>query len=214
MEMIRNIIYDVGYVLVTYTWRDAFRRFGYDEAGVKRMSDQLFGSRDPKSIRTYWEKYDMNEVSDREIEEYCYSHFPEDRKALEWFFEDPSVWGKIMNDLADTIPVMKAKGYGIYLLSNYPERLWKCHLSSAPFRKDLDGAVVSFEEGCGKPEERFYRILLDRYHLRPEECLFLDDRPVNTDMAEKIGIHTITVNTPDKRKEAVVYLESLPDLAK
>ena len=50
--MMRNIVYDVGYVLVSYTWREDFKRFGYDEVGVRRLSEQLFGSKDPKSIRT------------------------------------------------------------------------------------------------------------------------------------------------------------------
>ncbi len=143
--MIRNIVYDVGYVLVSYTWREDFKGFGYDEAGVRRLSEQLFGSKDPKSIRTYWEKYDLNEISDEEIEEYCYSHFPQDTRALKWFFRDPSVWSVCLSDIADTIPVMKKKGYGVYLLSNYPERLWKCQVESAPFMTDVDGAVVSWE---------------------------------------------------------------------
>lgn len=212
--MIQNIIYDVGYVLVTYTWRQSFKRFGYDDAGVRRLSDRLFGSRDPESVRTYWEKYDMNEISDQEIEEYCYSHFPDDRQALEWFFKDPSVWGEYLNDLADTVSRMKGKGYGTYLLSNYPKRLWQCHLDNAPFMKYLDGAVVSWQEGCGKPDEQFYRILLERYSLDPDQCLFLDDRPDNTAEAEKLGIHTITLDTPRQRAKAVSYLDSLPDLHK
>ena len=33
--MIRNIVYDVGYVLVSYTWREDFKGFGYDEAGFR-----------------------------------------------------------------------------------------------------------------------------------------------------------------------------------
>ena len=212
--VIRNIVYDVGYVLVSYTWREDFKRFGYDEAGVRRLSEQLFGSKDPKSIRTYWEKYDLHEISDEEIEEYCYSHFPQDTRALKWFFRDPSVWSVCLSDLADTIPVMKKKGYGVYLLSNYPERLWKCQVESAPFMTDVDGAVVSWEEGCGKPSKRFYRTLFERYGLKPEECLFLDDRKDNTDAAGKLGMNAITLSSPEMRLTAIAELEQLPDLAR
>jgi len=212
MEMIRNIVYDVGYVLVSYTWRQDFKVFGYDDAGVRRLSDLLFGSRDPESIRSYWEMYDRNEVTDRQIEEYCYEHFPEDRQALEWFFRDPSVWCVYLHDLADTIIRMKKKGYRTYLLSNYPERLWKLHIGGAPFRDLLDGMVVSWEERTGKPDEKFYRTLLKRYSLKPEECLFLDDRKDNTQAAERLGFHTITVDTPEERQKAVAYLDNLPPI--
>lgn len=211
--MIRNIVYDVGYVLISYTWRNDFRIFGYDDAGVKRLSDQLFSSKDPESIRTYWEKYDMNEITDAQIEEYCYSHFPEDRKALEWFFRDPTVWCSYMTDIAGTIAAMKKKGYRTYLLSNYPKRLWDLHVGKAPFLDFLDGMVVSCDEGFGKPEERFYRVLLDRYDLKAEECLFLDDRKDNTDAADRLGFHTITLDSAGQREKAVRFLESLPPVA-
>ena len=210
--MIRNIVYDVGYVLVNYSWKQKFREFGYDEEGVSRLSEQLFGSRDPESIRTYWEKYDMNEITDQEIEAYCYTHFPADRKALEWFFAVPSEWCVYMSDLADTIGRMKKKGYHIYLLSNYPERLWREHLKNAPFRQDLDGAVVSWQERCGKPEKRFYRALFDRYGLLPDECLFLDDRRDNTEAAEQLGMQSITLDSESQRRRAVQLLDGLPEL--
>lgn len=211
-NMIRNIVYDVGYVLVGYSWREKFLDFGYDEEGVRRLADKLFSSRDPESIRPFWEKYDMNEVTDREMEDYCFSHFPEDKEALTWFFKDPSVWCVYLEDIADTVKVMKEKGYHTYLLSNYPERLWKCHIGQAPFTGYLDGQTVSWEEGIGKPDERFYKVLLDRYQLKAEECLFLDDRKANTDAAAKLGFQTMTLDSPKKRAQAAGYLRSLPKL--
>ena len=79
---------------------------------------------------------------------------------------------------------------------------------------DVDGAVVSWEEGCGKPSERFYRILFERYGLKPEECLFLDDRKDNTDAAGKLGMNAITLSSPEMRRRAIAELEQLPDLAR
>lgn len=210
--MIRNIIYDVGYVLCSYTWREDFRCFGYDEEGVKRLASGLFDSKTPGNIRTYWEMYDRREVTDQQIEEYCYSHFPEDRRVLEWFFEDPSIWCVYLHDLADTIPQVKKKGYRTYLLSNYPERLWDLHIGKAPFRDFLDGMTVSWQEGIGKPDMAFYKTLLERYSLLPEECLFMDDRAENTEAARRLGISTITVDTPAARRKAVSVLDSLPEL--
>ena len=111
--------------------------------------------------------------------------------------------------MAEQIPLMKEKGYRVYLLSNYPERLWNSHVTGQPFYSRTDGEAVSYAEHCKKPEERFFRILLDRYGLRSEECLFLDDRRDNTLQAEKLGIRTITLDSPDARREGAKKLREL-----
>lgn len=212
--MIRSIVYDVGYVLVGYSWAEHFRRMGYDEEGVGTLAGKLFGSgKKNEDDRTYWAHYDMGDVTDEEARDHFLRTYPEDRAALEWYFDHMADWCVYLRDLADTIPVMKRKGYGIYLLSNYPDRIWKCHIGQAPFAADVDGAVVSYQERMGKPDERFYRVLLERYHLRAEECLFLDDRKENTEAARKLGFQTITLDTPLRRQEAVNRLMGLPAAA-
>jgi len=42
-----------------------------------------------------------------------------------------------------------------------------------------------------KPDPRLYRILLDRYGLKAEECVFIDDNPANVAGAEAVGIKGI-----------------------
>jgi FMN phosphatase YigB (HAD superfamily) len=82
-------------------------------------------------------------------------------------------------------------------------------VAGQPFYRWTDGETVSYAERCQKPEERFFRILLDRYHLRPEECLFLDDRRSNTRQAEKLGIRTVTLDSPAARLEAAKKLREM-----
>lgn len=213
-QMIRNIVYDVGYVLVTYTWREKFQKFGYGQEGVRRLADHLFGSRDLNKDMTYWDQYDRDMVSDQDLQDYFFTHFPEDRVALDWFFTDPSKWCECLTDLTETMGKMKEKGYGVYLLSNYPRLLWEVQIEKAPFWNLVDGAVVSYQEKMGKPDEAFYRILFDRYGLAPQECLFLDDREENTRAGQAAGMQTLTLSSPQKRQEAVLFLESLPDLTR
>ena len=55
----------------------------------------------------------------------------------------------------------------------------------------LDGIVVSGEEMTMKPRPEMYRILLDRYGLKAEECVFIDDNPRNAEGAEAVGIRGI-----------------------
>jgi 2-haloacid dehalogenase len=56
--------------------------------------------------------------------------------------------------------------------------------------------VISGEEGLKKPDERFYRVLLNRHGLNAGECLFIDDRPDNVLAAKRVGFQA--VHLPEK----------------
>ena len=36
-EMIRNVIFDVGYVLIGYSWKEQFLRFGFSQEDIRTM---------------------------------------------------------------------------------------------------------------------------------------------------------------------------------
>ena len=41
-----------------------------------------------------------------------------------------------------------------------------------------------------KPDREIYDLILNRYHLKPEECLFIDDLEPNVKAAQAVGINT------------------------
>ena len=210
--MIRNIVFDVGYVLVDYTWKYTFKDFGYDDEGVKRLAAGIFGGGVQGEALTLWQSYDNGLVSDAQVRADILRRFPDDAPALTWFFDNAADWCTVRHDLADRIAPLKEKGYGIFLLSNYPDRLWQLHVAAQAFHALVDGEVVSYAEHIGKPGLHFYERLLARYRLNAEECLFLDDRRDNTLAAESLGMQTLTLDSPDARRRAVETLAALPKL--
>jgi HAD superfamily hydrolase (TIGR01509 family) len=69
---------------------------------------------------------------------------------------------------------------------------------------------MSFEVGSRKPEKKIFRVLLSKYHLKPAECVFIDDRDFNLVPAKEIGLKTILFKNPkqlekDLRKIGVVF---------
>jgi putative hydrolase of the HAD superfamily len=83
-----------------------------------------------------------------------------------------------------------AKNHQIIIFSNHhrgaPEKTGKLlgiNVRQFPF---VNSAVV----GMRKPHLQFYRYLIKRHHLKPQECLFIDDRERNLPPARKLGIHT------------------------
>ena len=55
----------------------------------------------------------------------------------------------------------------------------------------MDGALFSWQVKLNKPEPEIYQTLLERYQLKPEECVFLDDSRDNVNAARNMGIHAI-----------------------
>lgn len=103
--------------------------------------------------------------------------------------ERPTVWERISR--------LKEKGYGIYLLSNYSEVLFQTHTKGASFLDVIDGAAISYQVHVTKPNPKIYRILMEKYDLKAEECLFFDDRKENTKAAEELGIKAVTVQSEE-----------------
>ena len=210
-RMIRNIVFDVGCVLLDYTWRETFGTW-YGEEDVRILGGILFGEDTQEDGRRLWVQYDNGLISDAEIRSASMAALPQYAKALEWFFENPAAWAVEQHDMTDLITPLKEKGYGVYLLSNYPETLWKEHVCNKKFYAQADGAVVSWEEHLGKPDPAFFRTLLTRYSLTAEECLFLDDREENTRAAGELGFQTLTLKSADARQEALGLLRALEKL--
>ena len=59
------------------------------------------------------------------------------------------------------------------------------------FLSEMDGGIFSYLVGAIKPEPEIYQILIDKYRLVPEECIFIDDREANLAAARKLGFQTI-----------------------
>ncbi len=70
----------------------------------------------------------------------------------------------------------------------------------------FDLMIISAEEGVAKPDEKIYRILLDRLKISPHECIFVDDNLENIQAADRLGIHAILFQT---REQALSELREL-----
>ena len=81
---------------------------------------------------------------------------------------------------------LKQRGYCVYYLSNIPEDVLDL-LMHRDFEGLFDGGVASCEVKVNKPDPRIYQALLDKYHLRADESIFIDDRAENLLPASALG---------------------------
>ena len=72
--------------------------------------------------------------------------------------------------------------------------------SFRPFTEDhgsaryFDAIVLSTDIGATKPSSKMYRTICDRLGVKPEECLFTDDREINLRGAQKAGLHAVQMD--------------------
>lgn len=90
---------------------------------------------------------------------------------------------------------LRAKGYSLYYLSNWP--IWAYELEQhifADLTAKFDGGVFDHEYAYSKPDHNIYEILINKYKLTPEHCIFFDDNAENVLAAQHCGMHARIFN--------------------
>lgn len=82
---------------------------------------------------------------------------------------------------------LKANGYRIFLLSNASDDFY-INKSGIPALDIFDGYLISSDYLLLKPEKEIYLKLFTKFNLKPEECIFIDDMPVNCEGSENVGM--------------------------
>lgn len=198
--MIRNIIFDVGMVLVDWQPRDAFRQLGFDEETVKAVAAATIESE-------AWSENDRSLLSDEEIAAEFVRRAPEYEREIRLFWDNVGLPVRQFDYTKDWIRELKGRGYGVYILSNYGRRTYSQTKDEAlSFLSEVDGALFSFQVQQVKPEPEIYQTLLERYSLVPGECVFFDDRPENIEAAGRAGIHGVVFENQKQAKEELERL--------
>ena len=88
--------------------------------------------------------------------------------------------------MQELVRKLKSRGYCVYYLSNIPEDILEL-LTARGVLDQFDGGVASCEVHINKPDARIYQALLDKYSLKADECVFIDDNLANVQAAFALG---------------------------
>ncbi|MEY8355679.1 HAD family phosphatase [Lachnospiraceae bacterium 54-53] len=182
--MIKNIVFDMGKVLVNYEGDRVCRHFMEDEAERKAVSSAVFDSQE-------WLFLDMGLIPEEEALKRMQAHLETDH-AREMAALCLKHWHEYnmfpREDMGELVAWLKEEGYGIYLCSNASLRLLECFRTVIPGIEHFDGILFSAEVKCIKPQREMYGHLFERFHLKPEECFFIDDLSMNVEGARACGM--------------------------
>lgn len=197
--MIKNIVFDIGNVLADFRWKEYMIEKGLDGPTIKRVMAASIMSPD-------WDLFDMGMFDDDEALRRFASYDPELKPVLERVYR--RIDGMIVpfDYATDWIKSLKDRGFSIYYLSNYSRKAYEECKESLEFMKYADGGVMSFQEHVLKPDPAIYQRLLDKYNLKAEESVFLDDTQKNVDAALQLGFKAFTFTT---KEQADIDIESV-----
>ena len=196
MNMIKNLIYDFGRVLVTYDF-EHISSFGF--ASEEDLQSFINIVSDPAFVR----RCDLELIPFEDLIREMQHTYPQWKEQWQLFYDRylEFVTGE-MPGMYAYMTELKARGYKLYGLSNWCSTIYRVMKEYKIFNL-LDGFVVSSDYQVVKPDPAIYRILLDKYDLKAEECVFADDREDNVEAAQQIGMQAIVFTTTEAYKEAL-----------
>lgn len=197
--MIKNIIFDIGNVLMPFGYRPFFESFGYDEETVERLSKATAQSSD-------WNELDRGVLSYEEVLRRFVENDSQLEEIIQRVFADLHGILGVYDYTESWIKQLKEAGYGVYYLSNFFQKADEDCKNLMGFLELTDGGILSYKDKVTKPDRQIYELLLERFGLKAEECVFLDDTKKNIDGARAVGIHGILFHD---REQAVAELQKL-----
>lgn len=193
--MIKNVIFDFGCVLVYWSQHNLYDT----HFGSKEKTDWFVDN-----ICT-WEWNNQTDLGKSFAESVAekVAEYPEWETEIRMYWER---WEDMLNGevpgMKEWICELKNAGYKVYGLSNWSHETFPMVKDKYEAFSMMDGIVMSGEELIAKPDLRIYKILLERYGLKAEECVFIDDRKENIVAGEQVGIRGIIFEDCEQVKQA------------
>ena len=179
--MIKNILFDMGQVLIRFDQKYFIKRLGIEDADLDLLLREVYRS-------VEWVQMDRGTLREEDAFRSISKRLPERLHDAAWKLI--CMWDRPILEVAgmyELVEELKGLGYGIYLLSNASVRQHD-YWPRIPASRFFDGKLISADVHVIKPQPEIYRLCLEKFGLQAEECFFIDDAPANIEGALCCGI--------------------------
>lgn len=194
-----TIIFDLGAVLIDWNPRYLYRKIFPDESKMEWFLSNI--------CTPDWNEEQDAGRSFSDATDLLIKQHPE------WEAEIRAFWLRweemLAGPIEGTVEILKAVKnsgeYKVLALTNWSAETFPVARSKYDFLGWFDGIVMSGEEKTRKPFSKFYRIMIERYNLIPESCVFIDDNLRNIEGGRQLGIAGIQFTDPVQLKESLKH---------
>ena len=196
----KNILFDIGNVLVTYNPEWVIRRYTEDEELIREVKNIVFNSQE-------WFLLDAGLIEEEKAERNWMERLSSDkaRELAHLSFQNWHLYNmKTIPGTAEIIRAVKENGKEIYLLSNASLRLLSIYKEVIPAVECFSGIFYSAAHKCVKPQDIIYERFLKEYSLNPADCFFIDDLEENISAAKAVGISGAVMKSRTAKETAEI----------
>ena len=197
--MIKNIIFDIGGVVVDYDPQGYLSRKFNDPELEQLLLRAIFDSEE-------WKLLDAGKITRALAEQQMIAAAGEYRYEARMVLDD---WRGMMTTKLDTVELitaLRASGYHIYYLSNMSEEVYALFTQRRRFMQLFEGGVVSFAVKITKPDPEIFNLLLKKYALDPAQTAFVDDGRANIAAAQELGLTAIPFKDASDLRKMLEFL--------
>ena len=201
MKKIKNIIFDLGGVLID--WNPAYVYLDVFNGDYKKME-------------WFFNEICTNDWNENQDAGYSLQHATEDLVKIfpqyeEWIRIYYGRWKEMLGGpIQETVEILEKffehPAYKVIALTNWSAETFPVVLERFDFLHRFEGIIVSGEEKTRKPFPEIYRLALNRYNMKAEESLFIDDNLRNVKAAIEIGISSVQFENASKLSD---YLKEI-----
>ncbi|MBO7599842.1 MAG: HAD family phosphatase [Lachnospiraceae bacterium] len=199
--MIKNIVFDIGNVLVEFGWKPYFDKFNLTPEEFERLVNATVKS-------NVWNEMDRGAVSEEEILNAYIANDPGIEDIIRAIYADFHDMLKQYDYTKDWIKSLQAEGFKVYCLSNMSHKSVRENADALDFIPLTDGTILSCDYNIIKPEKAIYDLLFDKFNLIPSECVFIDDVKRNIDKAKELGMYGIVFESKAQVEEEIKRLKN------
>lgn len=179
--LIKAVLSDIGGVLLTNGWGSQSRK---EACSLFEIDEIDFGLRHATYYPLHEEgKLSLDDYLDRVV---FYRHRPFSRQQfLEFIYSQSQLLPQMLEGM---IQAKQLYGFRTLAVSNEGRELALYRATHFGLDRLFDGYLVSSSIAKRKPEPAFYQLALDLVGCLPEEVVYIDDRPLFIEEAERIGL--------------------------
>ena len=184
--MVKNIILDIGGVI-------------FDDS-TKNINNVLNEDSTELCNKVYGKAFKDCVLGNLEVSDYIEKYrYDEDYDKIKYILnkDNLKISYPLMKENYDYICNLKNRGYNLYILSNIARESYEYVMASTNIDKVFNGGVYSFQEHLVKPDEKIFKLLVNRYNLNKEETIFFDDRERNVIAGNNYGIKSFVFKSVD-----------------
>lgn len=196
----KNILFDMGNVLISYNPEWVIRHYTEDEELIREVKNIVFNSQE-------WFLLDAGLIEEEKAERNWMERLRSDkaRELAHLSFQNWHLYNmKVIPGTAEIIRALKENGKEIYLLSNASMRLLYIYKEVIPAVECFSGIFYSAAHKCVKPQDIIYKRFLKEYSLKPSDCFFIDDLEDNIMAAKEAGINGAIMSTKTAKEMAEI----------